>query len=307
VSWAVAAQRAWQVRTSEEIARAWVTSIVERTSLSDLDGLALGWIGREAPRLISHLLAEVDASEPTGLGTHRAAASRLATLRDPASAPAEVPRDLAVLHGLMADAISRNEAEQDAGELRARLGRLIALFGELHAEFAQGLAAERTGRSGLDPAALVPGEEDLVAELERLVATGGGGARPFSVLELDVDGLRHLNAAEGPEAGDRALRSVALAARRVLGAGGRVFRRRGDELVAIAPAADAQAALELAGRIRAAAPDHAFAVGVASWPAHAGEPAALLTRAREATYAAKASGERVAIAPGPPASVLQRG
>ena len=122
------------------------------------------------------------------------------------------------------------------------------------------------------------------------------------MLELDVDGLRHLNDSAGPEAGDRVMRTVADAAREAIG--GPVFRRGGDELVALVPGSEGPAAAALAAGVREAVAialgqdplRSPLSVGVAAWPAHAGDPAQLLERAREATYLAKASGHGVALA-----------
>ena len=310
MSWAVQAQRAWQVRTSEELARAWIGRIVERTPLAELDDLELGWLGREAPALIGELLDELNASRPGAGGLPEPTAARaraLASLRAPGRA-AEVPRDLAQLQGLLAEAIARNGGAGDGAGPDARREHLVVLFGELQAEFTRALLEERAGDDS------VSGLEDELAlheELARMVAAGGRGARPFSVLEIDVDGLRHLNHSAGTDAGDRALRAVAEAARRTLGQGGRLFRRAGDELVALVPGSEGPAATALAAQVRdaaAAALDRdpltaPVSIGVAAWPAHAAEPAQLLDRAREATYLAKSSGQGVALAAAP---ALQR-
>lgn len=301
MSWAVEAQRAWQARTSEELARTWIAAIVERTPLDDLARLDLGWLAREAPAMITALLCQVDATRPSDGGAWAERCRGLAYMRGPSSAATEVPHDLATLHRLLAQAISRNAAEQGAEELLGRLERLTVLFGEVHSQFAQALVAADEGREGLDPVTGLPGEDELGQELAQLVAAGEGGSRPFAVLELDIDGLRHLNASAGEDAGDRLLRALADGAREALG--GRVFRRSGDELVAVVPGADAATAANLASRLSAGTRADGVSIGVAAWPDHAREPRDLLERAREATYAAKASGEGVAL---PAATLLQR-
>ena len=305
MSWAVQAQRAWHAQTTDELAHAWVVGIVERTSLGDLSGIALGWLGRQAPALVDDLLEAVNAPpgpDPELPNSAAACARALVRLRDARTAPAEVPRDLAVLQGLLAEAIARNVGPGGEGDLKARNDRLIRIFGALNAEFAQALLAERLERDGRDELTGLPGERAFQEELWRLVAVGAHERRPFSVLELDLDGLRRVNASAGREAGDRLLAEVADAASQEIGAAGRLFRLDGDELAALVPGTVGPAAVELAGRVRAAASETngraapAISVGVASWPTHAGEPAELIERVREATYAAKASGQGVALA-----------
>ena len=314
VSWAVQAQRAWQVRTSEELARAWIGRIVERTPLADLDELALGWLGREAPGLIGDLLEELNAPRPaTGpLAASTAERARaLAALRSHGRA-AEVPRDLALLQALLAEAIDRNAGAGEDAEPDGRREHLVRLFGELQAEFTRALLEERDERDGRDVVTGVEDELALHEELARMVAAGGRGAGPFSVLEIDVDGLRHLNHSAGADAGDRLLRTVAESTRRTLGMGGRLYRRAGDELVALVPGSEGPAAAALAAQVREAvghelggdAASAPVSIGVAAWPAHASESAELLDRVREATYVAKSSGQGVALSQAGPG--LQR-
>ena len=305
MSWAVQAQRAWQVRTSEELARAWIGRVVERTPLAELDELALGWLGREAPGLIGDLLEELNAPHlaPGLLAESTVRRARaLAELRAPGRA-AEVPRDLALLQSLLGEAIARNGGAGEGPEADERQERLVRIFGELQAEFTQALLEERDEREGRDTVTGIEDELALHEELARMVAAGGRGAGPFSVLEIDVDGLRHLNNSAGNGAGDQLLRTVADTAGRSLGLGGRLFRRAGDELVALVPGSEGPAAAALAAQVREAVGQalggDAFSapvsIGVAAWPAHAAEPAQLLDRVREATYVAKSSGQGVAL------------
>jgi diguanylate cyclase (GGDEF)-like protein len=311
MSWAVQAQRAWQVRTSEEIARAWIGRMVERTPLAELDELAIGWLGREAPVLVGELLDELN-SGPLAPGPLPAAtaerARALTAMRSPTRAAAEVPRDLALLQSLLAEALARNSG--DGVDADPREEHLVTLFGELQSEFTQALLHERLAAEGRDVVTGGHDERALRAEIERLLEAGGRGAGPFAVLELDVDGLRHLNSAAGADAGDRVIRAVADAARDAVG--GPIYRREGDELIALVPGSEGPAAAALAagvreGVARALGEDplrSPLSIGVAAWPAHAADPDQLLERAREATYIAKSSGHGVALANG--AAPLQR-
>ena len=298
------AQRAWHAQTAEELAHAWVVGIVERTPLTDLSGIALGWVARQAPALVADLLDDLNASDrgPAELAPSAAACARaLVRLREPGTAAAQVPRDLAVLHGLLADAIGRNVGPAAEGELQERSARLIELFGELHAEFSQALVEDHLEYDGRDAVTGLLGEPAFQDELGRLVAAGPHEGAPFSVLEIDFDGLGRVNVAAGRSAGDRHLRLVADALKHQLGAAGRLFRRDGDELAALLPGSAGPVALTLAKQLRQAAEGLAakgmtapVSIGVAAWPADASDAAELLECVREATYLAKASGEGVA-------------
>jgi diguanylate cyclase (GGDEF)-like protein len=71
--------------------------------------------------------------------------------------------------------------------------------------------------------------------IEEELARAEAGGTPFSVLLLDLDGLKHLNDHFGHHAGDRALRSVALALRSKLRPSDICARYAGDEFVVALP------------------------------------------------------------------------
>lgn len=122
---------------------------------------------------------------------------------------------------------------------------------------------------------------------------------PLSVLFLDLDHFKQLNDRFGHEAGDAALRALAGVMRSELREQDRIGRHGGEEFVVALPGADAAYALQAAERIRqrlqdrvAVAPADAtttVSIGVATL--HPDEDMlALLKRADEAMYAAKAAG-----------------
>lgn len=127
--------------------------------------------------------------------------------------------------------------------------------------------------------------------------------RAFSVIAIDVDGLKRINDTFGHEAGDLALRALANAMRRSLRTEDVPVRTGGDEFVAILPDTALDGAVTVAERIRAgveanaiAQPNTAFTVsmGVAAWRRGRGVPD-LLNAADGALYKAKNTGrDRVA-------------
>jgi diguanylate cyclase (GGDEF)-like protein len=149
--------------------------------------------------------------------------------------------------------------------------------------------------------------------LDRALSASLARARRYgehvAVLLLDLDGFKAVNDTLGHDAGDRVLRTVARATRRVTRGYDEVVRLGGDELVVVSPATELLGSLTLADSIRRAIADAAaevlpdeltitVSVGIALFPDSAGDPDALLRSADVALYDAKAAGKNcVAVAP----------
>jgi diguanylate cyclase (GGDEF)-like protein len=138
---------------------------------------------------------------------------------------------------------------------------------------------------------------------------------PFTILLVDVDGLGRINDAYGREAGDRMLAAVAALIAGHIRAADRAFRLEDDELcvmlpqqgpIPALPAAERLASLVAAGQ-GSDGPRVDIAIGVAACPEHGRDAESLLSKAEEASYAAKAAGERVSIASGARPAWLQDG
>jgi diguanylate cyclase (GGDEF)-like protein len=133
----------------------------------------------------------------------------------------------------------------------------------------------------------------LEAEIERSGRTG----REFSVLLLDLDGLKRINDRFGHLVGSRALRRLA----EVLGVHSRSVdtpaRYGGDEFALVMPETGSQAARRVAGRIRerlasqAEEPKISVSIGVAVYPSSGATAERLLIAADEALYAMKQEGK----------------
>ncbi len=135
------------------------------------------------------------------------------------------------------------------------------------------------------------------------------GDTPVALLMIDVDHFKHFNDHYGHPRGDICLKQVAATIQAVVGRpGDMVARYGGEEFAVLLPDTDAAAANQVAERIREAIAGEAIphemaraadivtiSIGVAStYPARQadgqGSPEALLRRADEALYAAKAAG-----------------
>lgn len=123
-------------------------------------------------------------------------------------------------------------------------------------------------------------------------------ARPYSVLALDLDGLKTINDSIGRDAGDRAIVAAADAVRAVVRATDVPIRTGGDEFIVLLPDTRTDGARIVGERIRAALAVHTGAtlsIGAAGW-AKGAAPAAVLTAADDALYRAKREGRKRTVA-----------
>ena len=86
-------------------------------------------------------------------------------------------------------------------------------------------------------------------DLGLTIATRADTAQPFTLLAVDLDGLKKINDRNGHPAGDQQIRKVADCLREVVGADGGVYRTGGDEFMVILPGRRAWHGLNVAGRI----------------------------------------------------------
>jgi diguanylate cyclase (GGDEF)-like protein/PAS domain S-box-containing protein len=123
---------------------------------------------------------------------------------------------------------------------------------------------------------------------------------PLAVMFLDLDQFKAVNDALGHRVGDAVLVELAQRLQRVVRAQDTVARLGGDEFVLLVPAADAQGAADLAGRVLAVAQEpyqvegHELTVtpslGIALAPGDGSDLNALSRAADTAMYRAKAEG-----------------
>jgi diguanylate cyclase (GGDEF)-like protein/PAS domain S-box-containing protein len=119
----------------------------------------------------------------------------------------------------------------------------------------------------------------------------------LSVLLLDVDNFKPLNDTFGHAAGDEVLKAVAAVLQATARNTDFVARHGGDEFIVILPETEAEGAVTIAERIRAAVAEKAWkpraitlSSGVATLTARMGSAAKLLEAADKALYFSKAKG-----------------
>ena len=133
----------------------------------------------------------------------------------------------------------------------------------------------------------------LVEALHEQIARSDRSGRVFSVLFLDINGLKRINDTLGHLVGSRALCRVADALRRQTRATDTPARFGGDEFAVVLPDAAKSGAIELAHRVAAALtmsdelPVVSVTIGVAEYPRDGHTPAALLGSADQLLYAVR--------------------
>jgi diguanylate cyclase (GGDEF)-like protein len=123
----------------------------------------------------------------------------------------------------------------------------------------------------------------------------------YSIIMIDSDNLKVINDTHGHEAGNRLLKLTVTNAQKELRQTDVLARYGGDEFVVLLPQTPINGALEVAERIRRAIEATPLDVrgvkakttvscGVASYPAHGDELAAIMNRADQSLYASKKDG-----------------
>ena len=147
-----------------------------------------------------------------------------------------------------------------------------------------------------DPLTAVHNRRALEQALSRAASRAARDSHAYSVLLIDVDGLKRLNDRQGHAAGDRALRLIATATTEAIRGYDVVARYGGDEFVVVLHDSSSEAARATAERIRAKArqllsSDAALSgttisIGVATWTPGC-TPEDLLAEADKDMYASK--------------------
>ena len=161
----------------------------------------------------------------------------------------------------------------------------------------------------------------LLTEFERELSRVRRGGKALSLAMFDLDHFKQLNDAHGHPAGDEVLRAVAASMRSSIRQQDILGRYGGEEFALVMPDSDAEAAMRVAERIRAAVQTRGvqwqhrrlsitISGGIASYAVHGESGEKLIAAADAALYEAKRNGRnRVLLATartpdaGPPATV----
>jgi len=308
VNWASGALAAGPHQSPQELAKAWLVRLIERTPLADVDEIEVDLLLKEGAPFIDDILRGL-RSQTTQVGLELPADTRerargFGRLRRGDRAPAEVPRDLAALQSLLIESLRRDIPERDRGDFARSVENLAEIFGSIQSELTEGLVRERAGAPRRDELTGLPGHAELHEWLQVLVAEHRRYGHPFALALVDIDGLGRINDAHGRQAGDGMLVAVAAVICSKIRDVDRPFRLGDDEFCLLVPHEEAAQARAMAERLTRIFEDSqaeegpriAVTIGISSCPAHGNEPARLMEVAEEATYAAKAAGRPVAVA-----------
>ena len=293
----------------EQLAKEWLLRLIERTPLPEVGELPVSWIVKEAPPLIADILDAM--GDPTGAvegelePAERERAARLRSLREGPGAAEQIPRDLAALQALLIESLRREIPERHHGDFALAVERLAQVFGTIQGAVTRSLVEERAGGAAGDPLTGLPGPAQLEEWMRILLANQKRYDHGFALALIDIDGLGRVNEAYGRSAGNRTVSAVANVISRQVRATDQAFRLEQDEFAVLAPHQEAAGLVTMAQRIAglvdgsqaAEGPQISIAAGVVGCPADGDTIERLLESATEATYAAKASGEPVAIGP----------
>jgi diguanylate cyclase (GGDEF)-like protein len=140
------------------------------------------------------------------------------------------------------------------------------------------------------------------ADLDALLESARRQGTSVALLVMDLDGIKGINDTHGHLFGAYVIGESGRLIGRVLGTRGIGSRFGGDEFLAALPGLGAEAAAGLGEELRAALAAHPFekdgiplrpgiSIGVAAFPADAGDRETLFQRADEALYRAKQGGK----------------
>ena len=295
----------------EELAKSWLLRLLERASLDQIERLPTDRIARELPPLISDILRSVGAGAEGRAELEdesRERAARLGELHGGEGASAaDLARDLAALQSVMIAALRRELHDREPHLFVDAVDRLAGVFGGIQAAALEQLLGRRERELELlantDPLTGLFNVRFLQENLRQLLDVHRRYGHPFSVLLLDIDGLKRLNDSRGHSAGDRALVTVADAIRGAIRRVDTPARIGGDEFCVVAPQQTAPRARVIADRIAAAVEsgdsgdlEFGISIGIASCPQHAIDADRLLELGDEAMYRAKSAGVSVEVA-----------
>src|SRR5262249_51874043 len=89
-------------------------------------------------------------------------------------------------------------------------------------------------------------------DLTRTIAQRTASSTPFTLMAIDLDGLKRINDTKGHPAGDAHIKKVADCLKTVVSDAGTVYRTGGDEFMVLLPGRRAWHALTMAGKIEEA-------------------------------------------------------
>ncbi|HEX7237738.1 MAG TPA: diguanylate cyclase [Gammaproteobacteria bacterium] len=220
------------------------------------------------------------------------------------------------------DRLTRAASKVAAGDLEVELvdtkggevGYLTEVFRDMVARL-RTTHDELERLSVTDPLTGLDNRRRMMESLQNEVMRSRRLEHVFSVMMVDVDHFKSYNDQHGHQAGDEALKRVATVLRGAMRDVDVLARYGGEEFFVLMPETAADAAAELAKRVRSALANHSppagpitLSFGIAAYPGNGLNGEALIGAADEALYEAKRAGrDRVVVARGAERAKAARG
>jgi two-component system cell cycle response regulator len=253
------------------------------------------------------MIVNLQAAEFDGLRLIAQARSTEAARRTPVLAvvdPIDRPRMVKALELGANDILMR---PVDVEELQARARTLIRR--KRYADFLRQKLDYSLEMAVTDALTGLHNRRYMAGQLQALVGRAAQGGETVSILVLDIDHFKAVNDGFGHDAGDEVLREFAVRVATNVRAVDLPCRMGGEEFVVVMPGAPIEAAVRVADRIRRdvaevpfrvldgeAALDVTVSIGVATVAGPDDTPEALLKRADDGVYEAKARGRDQVVA-----------
>ncbi|MBE0429773.1 MAG: GGDEF domain-containing protein [Thermoleophilia bacterium] len=294
------------IRSAEEkVIRKWLDELIGGLGLASLESFPTAAIASGIPKLISSFAAAIEDSRAPGIKQQEMdeVSASLASLRKENHSLAKLLDDYARLKELLLEAVSADLRQSD----RSVVNMARKMDEGFYRVLGAGLEAyvERYSRrlkllADTDPLTGLYNVRCFRRELHRQLELYKRYRIAFSLLMLDLDGLKQLNDARGHAAGDVALRNLAS----VIGKEKRetdiAFRYGGDEFFLLLPGTATGEGERLGQRISRRVRElnlrtsgvgiTGVSIGIVSCPDNGTDVGALRSRADQAMYLAKTLG-----------------
>ncbi len=288
----------------DELAKAWLVGVIERTPLDRVGEVNFELLAGEAIPLITGILGALDppvAGNGPGSGPAERHVGELGRLRRGDRASAEVPRDLAVLQSVLLGSLGEGSGARPA-DLARLAQRLAEIFGSVQGALTEGLVRERSRAAGGTAPTTRTDGDDLDEWLRVMLAEYRRYGHPFALALARVEGLEPIVESHGREASEVMLTAVARVIQSQIRIADRAFRKAEDEFWVLAPSVDAGRLRSMAERLvrvveASQSPDRpriAVRVGVSACPEHGHDAADLLVAAESAARGASESSVEIA-------------
>jgi len=292
-------------RQETNVIKSWLKQVIDSLGMASLQVFPTRELTRNFPLLIRNLAAGIESPEAahSGLREISELSRRLATLRKEDPNIEKLVDDYAMLKRLMLEAAGSDLRRSDTAVMKISQN-LDDGFNQVIKEGLKAFVDQHSSRlqhlADTDALTGLYNVRYFRRQLHKNLEMYKRYRIPFSLLMLDLDGLKDLNDARGHQSGDLALKQLAAIMSEEKRETDIAFRYGGDEFFMVLPGTVTAEAERLAYRvvrrvrrlnIQSSGSDiTGVSVGVVSCPANGADVGTLRAKADRALYLAKAIG-----------------